>query len=342
MIQYKEKKKEQETGNLALLAYPVLMAADIFLYDADLIIVGQDQTQHLELATDIAQKFNNFYDKKLLKIPQFTIPRFGAKIMGLKNPQKKMSKSENDYIALLDSPEMIKKKISQAETDSENKIYYDPEKKPGVSNLLTIYALLSGKEIKEVEKELSNCNYHQFKVKLADLLNEKLGAIQKRYNHYLSNVGEILENNNKYLKGLAETKENIFRLFREIPPDKIKVVILGQDPYHLPEVADGIAFSTQKPNFIPASLRNIFVEFSKNLNCAPPNKGNLLPWVKEGIFLVNTALTVRDGQALSHMRQKAKKIGEECQISSDYSLTSAHPSPYSAEHGFFGSRPFSK
>jgi uracil-DNA glycosylase len=163
-------------------------------------------------------------------------------------------------------------------------------------------------------------------------------------------------------------KENIFRLFREISLDKIKVIILGQDPYHLPEVADGVAFSTQKPNYIPASLKNIFLEFSQDLNCVSPIKGDLLPWVKEGVFLLNTALTVRDGQALSHMNwwkefiyslliclknydekliwvfwgQKAKKIGEECQISGTYSLTSAHPSPYSAEHGFFGSRPFSK
>jgi uracil-DNA glycosylase len=163
-------------------------------------------------------------------------------------------------------------------------------------------------------------------------------------------------------------KENIFRLFQEIPLDKIKVVILGQDPYHLPGVADGIAFSTQKTNYVPASLRNIFLEFSKDLNCSPSTKGDLLPWVKEGVFLLNTALTVRDGQALSHMSwwkeftyslltylknhdekliwvfwgQKARKIGEECQINSSYSLISAHPSPYSAEHGFFGSQPFSK
>ena len=163
-------------------------------------------------------------------------------------------------------------------------------------------------------------------------------------------------------------KENIFRLFRKIALNKIKVVILGQDPYHLPEVADGIAFSTQKPNYIPASLRNIFLEFSQDINCPSPTKGDLLPWVKEGVFLLNTALTVLDGQPLSHMSwwkefiyslliylkdheekliwvfwgQKAKKIGEECQISSDYSLISAHPSPYSAEHGFFGSRLFSK
>src|SRR4051794_28750112 len=130
MIQYKEKKKEQETGNLALLSYPVLMAADIFLYDSDLIIFGQDQKQKLELTSNIAQKFNNFYEKELLKIPEFAIPNLGAKIMGLQNPEKKMSKSEQDCIFLLDKPEAVEKKIKGAETDSENKIYYDPEKKP--------------------------------------------------------------------------------------------------------------------------------------------------------------------------------------------------------------------
>ncbi|CAI2187965.1 18111_t:CDS:1, partial [Funneliformis geosporum] len=128
MIQYKEKKREQETGNLALLSYPVLMAADIFLYDADLVIVGQDQKQHLELTSDIAQKFNNFYEKELLKIPEFAIPNLGAKIMGLKDPTKKMSKSENDYIGLLDTPEVVKEKFKKAKTDSEGKVYYDPDK----------------------------------------------------------------------------------------------------------------------------------------------------------------------------------------------------------------------
>ncbi|WNE41252.1 MAG: Uracil-DNA glycosylase [Mycoplasmataceae bacterium] len=163
-------------------------------------------------------------------------------------------------------------------------------------------------------------------------------------------------------------KENVFRLFREISLDQVKVVILGQDPYHQVEVADGIAFSTQKVNYIPASLKNIFLELSKDFECPRPTGGNLLPWVKEGVFLLNTALTVKDNQALSHTDwwkefiyslllylkennekiiwifwgQKAKKIGEECQINKEFSLISAHPSPYSAEHGFFGSRPFSK
>lgn len=209
MIQFKEK---EGTGNLALLSYPVLMAADIFLYDADLVIVGQDQKQHLELAADIAQKFNNFYeDKKLLKVPVFDIPNFGAKIMGLKKPENKMSKSGNDYVGLLDAPELVEKKISQAETDSENKIYYDPSKKPGISNLLTIYALLNGKGIKEVEEELKSTNYHQFKIKLSHLLNEKLAVIQKKYNDYLSHIKRMVEKNNTYLKDLAERKIKIIK-----------------------------------------------------------------------------------------------------------------------------------
>jgi len=172
-------------------------------------------------------------------------------------------------------------------------------------------------------------------------------------------------------------KENIFRLFREVALEQIKVVILGQDPYHLPNVADGIAFSTQKEKYIPASLKNIFRELSSDLNCVPPSKGNLLPWVKEGVFLLNTALSVRNGQALSHMKlweefvysllqylnqhnkqiiwvfwgQRALKIGEQVGIKANdnFILFSTHPSPYSAESktknqtGYFiGSRVFSE
>ncbi|CAI2171410.1 8195_t:CDS:2 [Funneliformis geosporum] len=183
MIQYKEKKKEQETGNLALLAYPVLQAADIFLYDSDLIIVGQDQKQHLELATDIAQKFNNFYEKELLKIPEFTIPNLGAKIMGLKDPTKKMSKSENDYIGLLEASEVVKEKFKKAKTD----------------------------KIREVEKEMNKLNYSQFKEKVAEIVNEKLTLIQKNYNIYLPKISEILKKNNEYLKSLAEKKITIIK-----------------------------------------------------------------------------------------------------------------------------------
>ena len=176
--------------------------------------LGQDQRQHCELTADIARKFNNFYQTDLLKLPQFTIPQLGSKIMGLQNPEKKMSKSENDCLALLDKPEIIKKKIQRAETDSENKIYYDPEKKPGISNLLTIYSLLSDKKIKEVEKELNNCDYNYFKLQLIKLLNEKLGKIQKDYNHYLINIEKLLAKNNSYLQNLANQK--IIRIKRAL------------------------------------------------------------------------------------------------------------------------------
>jgi len=206
MIQYKEKKKDAETGNLALLSYPVLMAADIFLYDADLVIVGQDQRQHCELTADISRKFNNFYQTNLLKLPQFTIPQLGSKIMGLKNPKKKMSKSENDYLALLDEPEIIKKKIQRAETDSENKIRYDPINKPGISNLLLIYALLKKITPQEAKKEVSNLNYHQFKNKLAELVCAQFQSIQEKLPIYQTKINILLEKNRHYCQKITQQK----------------------------------------------------------------------------------------------------------------------------------------
>jgi tryptophanyl-tRNA synthetase len=209
MIQFSDKKKKGETGSLALLTYPVLMAADIFLYEADLIIVGQDQKQHTELAHDLAQKFNNFYGKeKLLTVPKFEIPDLGGKIMGLKDPTRKMSKSENDYIGLLDTPEAVKEKFKRAKTDSEGKIYYDPKKeeKKWIANFLTICALLKNKKINQMQEEINKLNYSDFKEKVAEIVNEKLSSIQKNYNTYLPNIKEILEKNKNYLKGLAEKK----------------------------------------------------------------------------------------------------------------------------------------
>ncbi len=195
MIQYKEKKKDAETGNLALLSYPVLMAADIFLYDADLVIVGQDQRQHCELTADISRKFNNFYQTNLLKLPQFTIPQLG-----------KMSKSENDYLALLDEPEIIKKKIQRAETDSENKIRYDPINKPGISNLLLIYALLKKITPQEAKKEVSNLNYHQFKNKLAELVCAQFQSIQEKLPIYQTKINILLEKNRHYCQKITQQK----------------------------------------------------------------------------------------------------------------------------------------
>jgi len=206
MIQYKEKKKDAETGNLALLSYPVLMAADIFLYDADLVIVGQDQRQHCELTADIARKFNNFYQTDLLKLPQFTIPQIGSKIMGLQNPKKKMSKSENDYLALLDDSEVVKKKIQRAETDSENKIYYDPINKPGISNLLLIYSLFKKITPQEAEKETNNLNYYQFKRKLAELICTRFQNVQEKFPAYQKKITSLLEKNRYYCQKLAQQK----------------------------------------------------------------------------------------------------------------------------------------
>ncbi len=163
-------------------------------------------------------------------------------------------------------------------------------------------------------------------------------------------------------------RKDIFRIFREISLDKIKVVILGQDPYHQPGVADGIAFSTQKPNYIPRTLENIFSELSKDLKCAAPNKGSLLPWVKQGVFLINTTLTVKTGTPLSHFEiwkrfvnnlikflkshsdnfiwvfwgKKAQLVKNEFKFPDEKSIVGSHPSPYSAKYGFFKSRPFSK
>jgi tryptophanyl-tRNA synthetase len=215
MIQYKEKKGAKETGNLALLSYPVLMAADIFLYDPDLVIVGQDQKQHLELTKDIAKNFNNFCGKELLKIPKFEIPKFGAKIMGLKDPTKKMSKSENDYISLLDEPKEITKKIMRALTDSnQEKISYEPEKRKGISNLLTIYALLNNEEIEEAEENLGGLNHYQFKLKIIDLLNEKLGLIQEKYNKYFAKIDILLNQNKNELE--IQAKEKLILLKKEL------------------------------------------------------------------------------------------------------------------------------
>lgn len=206
MIQYKEKKKSDETGNLALLSYPVLMAADILLYDADLVVVGQDQKQHLELTKSIVRKFNNFCQEKLLKLPKLTIPTIGAKIMDLRNPSIKMSKSGIDYISLLDSPEIIKKKITTAVTDSENKIYYEPNTKPGISNLLIIYSLLKKKDLKNVEKEFFSLDYQQFKKKIIEAINNELKPIQEKFNHYQKKVSNLLLKNINYLQLIAKDK----------------------------------------------------------------------------------------------------------------------------------------
>ncbi|GAA5344514.1 tryptophanyl-tRNA synthetase [Planifilum fimeticola] len=192
MIQFKEKSKGSDSVSVGLYTYPVLMAADILLYQADAVPVGEDQKQHLELCRDLAERFNRQYGD-VLTVPEPLIGEVGARIMGLDNPRKKMSKSAGspaNFIALLDDPDTIVKKIKRAVTDSENVIRYDPDEKPGISNLLVIYSLLSGESIPSLEQKYQGVGYGQFKRDLAEVVVEHLTPIQERYRE-LRKSGEV-------------------------------------------------------------------------------------------------------------------------------------------------------
>ena len=182
MTQFKEKKESH--GVLAgLLNYPSLMAADILLYHTDTVPVGEDQLQHIELTRSLAERFNNRFGETF-KVPKAAVNKNTARVMGLDNPEKKMSKSadsEYNYISILEKPENIRRKIKAAVTDSGSDIKYSKDK-PAISNLLTIFSGFSGKTISEIEKEYSGKKYSEFKADLGELLVEKLGEIQEKYN----------------------------------------------------------------------------------------------------------------------------------------------------------------
>lgn len=194
MTQFKD--KSQRYGNnisAGLFNYPVLMVADILLYQADLVPVGVDQKQHLELTRDVAERFNNTYSETF-KIPEPYIPEAGAKIMDLQEPTKKMSKSAdnpNSYILIMDPPEVIRKKISRAVTDSLGVVKYSDEQ-PGVKNLMTILSVIKGKTIEEIEKEYEGQGYAQFKKDVAEAIVEELEPIQKKVKDLTTNK-EYLE-----------------------------------------------------------------------------------------------------------------------------------------------------
>lgn len=183
MTQYKDKATKQQEGiGAGLLAYPSLMAADIVLYDADLVPVGDDQTQHLEFTRMLAKRFNAKFGETFVVPEQFTT-KAGSRIMGLDDPTKKMSKSatsENNYIALNDSPEKIRDKFKRAVTDSGKEIKFSPNDKPAISNLLNIYHLLSGKTVTDIENKYVGSGYGEFKKDLGDLTVKYLAPIQKR------------------------------------------------------------------------------------------------------------------------------------------------------------------
>jgi tryptophanyl-tRNA synthetase len=184
MTQFKDKSARHESNiNAGLFAYPSLMAADVLLYGTNLVPVGDDQKQHLELARDIALRFNHLYGD-IFVLPEPLIPELGARIMGLQDPNKKMSKSdvnEGNFIAILDSPEKIRHKMKRAVTDSEGGVHFDSISKPGVANLLTLYSVLSERPIKEIEAQYLGKGYGIFKEELAAILLGFLSPIQARY-----------------------------------------------------------------------------------------------------------------------------------------------------------------
>lgn len=210
MTQYKEK-SEKKNENAGLLNYPVLMAADILLYDGELVPVGEDQKQHIELARDIARRFNNRFGETFL-LPKEKIVKDGARIMSITDPLKKMSKSDankNSSILLFDSEEDIRKKIKSAVTDTYKTIKYDKVKRPGISNLLTIYALLQETDVKKVEKEMQGKTYKAFKEELAELLVEKLEPFRRKREELISRevyVREILNQGERKARSIAESK----------------------------------------------------------------------------------------------------------------------------------------
>ena len=183
MTQFKDKsKKHADNINAGLFTYPTLMAADILLYQTDLVPIGADQKQHLELSRDLAERFNALYSDTFV-VPDGYFPKVGARIMSLQEPTRKMSKSdpEDTYIAMLDKPEIIRKKMRRAVTDSENSVRYDPENKPGVTNLMSILSALTGQSLDSIAAEYDGRGYGVFKDAVADAVIATLEPIQKRY-----------------------------------------------------------------------------------------------------------------------------------------------------------------
>lgn len=207
MTQFKQKSRAQESAPTGLFMYPILMAADILLYDADIVPVGDDQKQHIELTRDLAQRINGKYGEDTFIIPEGRYMKSGARIMGLDDPTNKMSKSaENEYsrISLLDTPNKIKKAIMRATTDSDGIIKYDVENKPGISNLLSIYSAFTSRSIESLEKEYEGSGYGDFKKALVDELQKAIMPIQERYEE-IRHSDELI----KILKNGAEKADAI-------------------------------------------------------------------------------------------------------------------------------------
>ena len=218
MTQFKDKsnKLNQNAIGLGLFAYPVLMCADILLYNADVVPVGEDQKQHVELCRNLVHRFNVRYNKEVFVMPEPIVPQVGARIMSLSDPTKKMSKSdEKGDIFLLEDLKSIEKKIMRATTDLGSDIKFDKENKPGISNLLTIYASLKDISIEDAEEHFKDCHlYGDFKKEVASVVVETISNIQNRYNEIIKSnlVDEVLKEGAKKAKAVAsQTLKNVQR-----------------------------------------------------------------------------------------------------------------------------------
>ncbi len=212
MTQFKDKSSKNLSFSAGLLTYPVLMAADILIYDVDYVPVGADQKQHVEITRNIAQKFNNKYGD-VFKVPDVMLSKTGTKIMNLVDPTKKMSKSDENpktYISMLDDVNVIRKKIMSATTDSECIVKFDMENKPGISNLMNIVTSLNGLPYKEIEDMFEGKQYGEFKKYVADVIVDEISKIQERYNELINSdeLRNILDEGVKVTNEIAENKLN--------------------------------------------------------------------------------------------------------------------------------------
>ena len=219
MTQFKDKSSKSKNINVGLLTYPILMASDILLYQADLVPVGADQKQHLELARDLAKRFN-FQYSDTFKIPEPYISKSGSRIMSLQNVDKKMSKSDenlNNIISLLDSPQSIIKKINSAVTDSEKEITYSKDKKPGISNLIDIYSLLTNKTINQIVDLYQGKLYSHFKNDLSNLIIEELNPIKQKYKELITDeayISKILNDGSEY--AFYNARKTLSKVYRKV------------------------------------------------------------------------------------------------------------------------------
>jgi tryptophanyl-tRNA synthetase len=214
MTQYKDKSSGKEGVSAGLLTYPPLMAADILLYNTDIVPVGDDQKQHLELTRDLAERFNRKHND-IFTVPEVFIPKVGARIKSLVEPTKKMSKSDENkksFISMLDDEKTIMKKIKSAQTDSDGVVKFDVENKPGISNLLTIYSACSGQTIEELEKLYSGKGYGDFKNDVAEAVIAELKPVQERYNTLINSeeLDHILD------AGAEKANRRAFKMMKKV------------------------------------------------------------------------------------------------------------------------------